>query len=242
MAERFFVEQPIESDRAELNGTELHHLVNVLRARIGDSVILFDGRGAEFRAEIAKIERSRVQLIVGERLDISRELPFHLVLAVSLPKGDRQKWLVEKLTELGVTRLIPLVTKRSVAEAGAGAMERLRRAALEATKQCGRNRLLEIAAPQALSELLTSSVCPASRWIAHPGITNPRSAFSVPRNDALIAIGPEGGFTDDEVAQGWQAGWQAFDLGPRILRVETAAIAAAALVANQLEGASVGRS
>src|SRR5688572_8850936 len=112
MSDRFFVETPIESERAELIGSEAHHLAHVMRAAVGAEVTLFDGSGAEFPARVIKIGRSQVELVVLERREIDRELPFPLVLGVALPKGDRQKWLVEKATELGVSRIVPLQTSR----------------------------------------------------------------------------------------------------------------------------------
>src|SRR5688500_9189413 len=101
MSDRFFVETPIDSEQAELIGPEAHHLAHVMRAGPGAEVTLFDGSGAEFAARVTKIGRSRVELTVSARREIDRELPFPLVLGVALPKGDRQKWLVEKATELG---------------------------------------------------------------------------------------------------------------------------------------------
>src|SRR5262245_60455622 len=145
MSDRFFVDTPISGDRAMLIGDEARHLAAVMRAQVGDEVVLFDGSGAEFGARITGLKKNTVELVVLERREISRELPIPLTLAVALPKGDRQKWLVEKATELGVTRLVPLITERGVAQLVESALERLRRAVIEASKQCGRNKLMEIA-------------------------------------------------------------------------------------------------
>src|SRR5688572_7985367 len=102
MSERFFVDSPISADRAMLAGDEARHLAAVMRAQIGDEVVLFDGSGCEFTARVAAIRKQAVELAIIERREVSRELPVELTLAVALPKGDRQKWLVEKATELGV--------------------------------------------------------------------------------------------------------------------------------------------
>src|SRR4051794_19458026 len=100
MSERFFVEQAIRGETVELIGDEARHLMAVMRAVVGDEVTLFDGSGVEFTTRIAKLARHSVQCDILERREVSRELPFSLSLAVALPKGDRQKWLVEKTTEL----------------------------------------------------------------------------------------------------------------------------------------------
>src|SRR5262245_31749149 len=139
MSERFFVNPPIASDLVLLTGDEARHLSAVMRASVSDEVLLFDGSGSEFAARITAIRKHEVQLLVVERREISREQPFSLTLAVALPKGDRQKWLVEKATELGVTQLVPLITEHGVAQPVESALERLRRSVIEASKQCGRN-------------------------------------------------------------------------------------------------------
>ena len=155
-----------------------------------------------------------------------------LTLAVALPKGERQRRLIEKAVELGVAQIIPLTTNRGVAQPTASAIERSRRAVIEASKQCGRNRLLEIAEPREWKELAAAHAS-SVRLLAHPGGTPLRKAIAPAAGAAqpmVAAIGPEGGFTGEEVNQGIAAGWTLTDLGPRILRVETAAIAIAACV------------
>jgi 16S rRNA (uracil1498-N3)-methyltransferase len=233
MSDRFFIATPINGDRAELTGDEARHLASVMRAKVGDEVIVFDGSGAEFLARITAIGRRAVELATIERREISRELPFSLTLAVALPKGERQKWLVDKATELGVTRLVPLITERGVAQPLAASLDRLRRSVVEASKQCGRNRLMEIASPLAVSELFASAQRDQVRIVADPSgslisALNPRGGSPL-----LAAVGPEGGFSTDELAAARAAGWQVISLGPRILRVETAAVALAAWAAMQ---------
>ncbi len=125
MSERFFSSEPIVAEHVTLDGAEAHHLIHVMRAGAGDSVTLFDDSGAEFTAQIEKAGRSAVELRIIARHVVDRELPFELSVGVALPKGDRQKWLVEKLTELGVTTLIPLETQRGVAQPNAAALGRL---------------------------------------------------------------------------------------------------------------------
>jgi 16S rRNA (uracil1498-N3)-methyltransferase len=230
MSERFFVSQPIENSRALVEGPEAHHLAHVLRAKPGDAVVLFDGSGREFDARIEKISKSAVECIVEHERTVNRESPISLSLAVALPKGDRQRWLVEKTVELGVARIIPLLTERGVAQPVETALARLRRSVIEASKQCGRNTLMEIGEPCRLDALITATKSIPTRLIAHPGGSSILQACSslAPRAEVVAAIGPEGGFTEAEVGQALASGWMIVSLGPRILRVETAASAVAA--------------
>jgi len=233
MSDRFFASHPITAGRVVLDGPEAHHLLHVMRAKVGQRVTLFDGSGAEFDAEIVKCNRTDVELRIETRRDVDRELPFELVVGVSLPKGDRQKWLVEKLTELGVSELVPLETERGVAQPTDSALDRLSRSVVEAAKQCGRNRLMRIAKPQAWGEWAGAEIAESStrRLIARPdGASLATQEVSRPLHSRL-AIGPEGGLTDCEVDAAVAAGWQSVNLGRRILRVETAAVALAAVVA-----------
>jgi 16S rRNA (uracil1498-N3)-methyltransferase len=228
MSDRYFVDSPIAADRAVLSGAEAHHLLHVMRAAPGSQVTLFDGTGWEFEAVVQRTGRAEVELAIVSRQQIDREAAIALTLGVTLPKGERQKWLVEKATELGVARLVPLQTERAVAQPGENGLERLRRGVIEASKQCGRNRLMEIAGPQTWEKFLAGNNQAACRLVAHVGATA-RPAFG-PCAAIIAAVGPEGGFTDDEVALAVSQGWQMVGLGPRTLRVETAALALAAFL------------
>lgn len=221
MADRYFSAEPIQGPSVTLSGGEAHHLLHVMRAEPGLAVVLFDGRGGQYAAEVARCGRTEVELTVGPRQDIERELPFELTLTVPLPKVDRQRWLVEKAVELGVSRLIPLRTARSEGFSVEPATK-LARHVIEASKQCGRNRLMEIASPVEWRTLVRETG--KRRLVAHPGGW-PLGELSPTAMDTLVAVGPEGGFTDDEIAEATGCDWQAVDLGSRILRVETAALA-----------------
>ena len=162
---------------------------------------------------------------------VDRESACELTIAVALPKGDRQKWLIEKCTELGVRRILLLDVERSVARPEPQVVERLERQVIEASKQCRRNFLMEITPPYRWPEFLEycRTLSDTERWLAHPGGA-PISSLSTscaPR--MLAAIGPEGGFTEQEASAACDAGFQALSLGKRILRIETAAVAIAAL-------------
>ena len=233
MSERFFITTPPDGDRAVLAGDEARHLTRVLRAKVGDTVSLFDGTGREWPARVASIGRDRVELEAGKPAVDPLPAAIPLTLAVALPKGDRQKWMVEKITELGAARLVPLETTRGVAEATASAQARLERVVIEACKQCGRNTLMEIAAGRPLDRLLAELPVGACVVIADPGGKPLAAATAPPATTAMIAlVGPEGGFTDEELCMADRAGVVRVSLGPHILRVETAAIALAARLAG----------
>jgi 16S rRNA (uracil1498-N3)-methyltransferase len=248
MSTRYFVEEPISPGRLVLAGAEAHHLIHVMRATAGTPVVLFDGSGAEFPAVVQRVGRNGAELSVISREDVSRELPADVTLGVALPKGDRQKWLVEKAVELGVRRIVPLRTRRTVAQPGEQTLLRLRRAVIEASKQCGRNCLLQIDPPEDWISFVDASAGVPCRLLAHPrregreergegrGEKNGGGAVLVEGQSTSIflAIGPEGGLIAEEVALAVAAGWQTIDLGPRILRVETAAVLLMAMVVQQL--------
>ncbi len=213
-----------------------NNLIHVMRAAPGKQILLFDGSGAEFPAVVKQVGRSEVELSVTSRAEINRELPVEVTLGVALPKGDRQKWLVEKAVEVGVTRIIPLRTQRGVAQPVEQALSRLRRAVIEASKQCGRNRLLQIDEPQDWPDFLDNAAGRPCRLLAEPQGFHRSSHLPIPEElpDAVIlAVGPEGGFASEEAALAVAAGWHTVDLGPRILRVETAALMLVALVVQR---------
>ena len=229
----------------ELSGVEAHHLTRVMRQQPGDVVTLFDGIEYEYSAEITTMRKDRVSLRILEVRDVDTESQRQVTIAVSLPKGDRQKWLVEKLTELGCHRLIPLQTERGVAQCSGQVLERLRRQVIEATKQCRRSRLMQISPERSITGCVTEIMsCDSddkagdvAGWIAHPrsdgdfgqcDLTR-LTQITLPRR-VLILIGPEGGFTGQEVESAMALGVQPLDLGPRILRVETAAMVLTALL------------
>lgn len=235
MSRRFYLPQPLDSPVIHLSGSEAHHLARVLRFQVGDEVMLFDGKGAEARARIEAIAADAVELTVLER-SIANELPQNtLTIATAVPKGERFDWLVEKATELGVARLIPLVTARSIVHPGASKLERLRRTIVEASKQCGRSRLMELAPPIEWRKLVETEFASGDVWIADPSGEPLARAFAERSPPRIVAIGPEGGFTVDELELAGRHGARLVGLGPRILRIETAAIALAALAATPNE-------
>ncbi|MDA9718567.1 16S rRNA (uracil(1498)-N(3))-methyltransferase [Planctomycetaceae bacterium] len=228
MSHRFFLSQTPTEDTARLEGDEARHLARVMRAKTGDTVELFDGQGTSWTATVKAIQRNHVSLRLDQKQSETISNKPIITLAVALPKGDRQKWLIEKITELGTDSLVPLTTTRSVAEPTAAAISRLQRGVIESCKQSGRNRLLEITQPQSLHNLLTTSSA-SLRILACPDGTPMQSILLKPIDNILIAIGPEGGFTDEEIRTANGSGFTRMSLCQNILRIETAAIAAAVI-------------
>ncbi|GAA4023283.1 16S rRNA (uracil(1498)-N(3))-methyltransferase [Sphingomonas swuensis] len=221
---RLFVEQPLAADHAVLlEGKPAHYLANVLRLGEGAELLLFDGASGEWRASIEAAAKKRLVLRVTEQVRAAETLP-PLTLAFAMIKRAPVEWLVEKATELGVARLQPVVTQRTVVERFNP--ERLRAIAIEAAEQCGRTRLPEIGEPVKLAALL--GVHEGALLFADETGGAPMASVLVP-GPATILIGPEGGFTPDERTAILGAGAVGVGLGPRILRAETAALAAVSL-------------
>jgi 16S rRNA (uracil1498-N3)-methyltransferase len=199
---------------------------------------------------VEAVGRGSVELRILERLHVERELDAaRLVLAVALPKGDRARWLIEKSVELGVDSLVPLSTRRQSLPVTDGLIERLRRTVIEASKQCGRNRLMQIAEPVewrsfvaasplggARSWRLLADPAPGTEALAQVLVELTESLRDQPGSRPLVcvAVGPEGGFTADELELAREHAWRPIGLGPRTLRIETAAIAVAAAISLAL--------
>ncbi len=230
MAERFYTNCHLQPGRFVLEGPEARHLAAVRRFRPGDAVCLFNGDGHEYAARIEKIERRQVILEVVDVSSPQRELPLALEVAAPLPKADRAQFLVEKLTELGVASFVPLVSARSVVQPRETRLEKLRRYVVEASKQCGRNVLMSVEPMTEWPDYCRRTGSVGPKVFAHPGAHRedaqplPDDARSVRGAHLCLAVGPEGGFTEEEVVLALAAGWRCVDLGPRILRVETAAL------------------
>ena len=223
---RLFVETPLgKGVTVELNAGQANYLGNVMRLGADEHVLLFDGASGEWIARIAQAGRKRMTLAVEDRTREQEAVP-DLWLAFAPVKRPQTDWLVEKATELGAARLLPVLTRRTVAERVRH--ERLEAIAIEAAEQCGRTRLPEIAEPMRLNQLLQRRDASRRLYFAdEAGGEDAAKAFT--SGPALILIGPEGGFTEDErtlirVA----ANAVPISLGPRILRAETAALAALA--------------
>jgi 16S rRNA (uracil1498-N3)-methyltransferase len=222
---RLFVDQPLEQGAAlTLEGAAANYLGNVLRLGAGAQVKLFDDRTGEWLAEIREAGKKRLTLAVGERLRGREAVPDLWLLFAPIKRG-RIDWLVEKATELGVARLVPVLTRRTIVDRLN--LERLRAHVVEAAEQCERTALTELAEPQKLEALLAG--WPTERILYFADEAG-GEALAGEAGPAAILIGPEGGFTAEERAA-IRALPQAhpITLGPRILRADTAALAAVAL-------------
>ena len=223
---RLFVEATLSDGAAvTLDGPQANYLGNVLRLGVGGQVLLFDGASGEWIATVAQMTRKSMQLTVERRTKAVEAVP-DLWLAFAPVKRTQLDWLVEKATELGVARLIPVVTRRTVVERIKG--ERLRSIAVEAAEQCGRTMLPVIDELVALERLLKDRDSGRMLYFADETGGEPMvTAFE--SGPGLILTGPEGGFTPEERELIRAAvGVKPISLGPRILRAETAALAAVA--------------
>jgi 16S rRNA (uracil1498-N3)-methyltransferase len=230
MSERFYLNLPLTIGPILLDGVEAHHLATVCRLRPGSEVCLFNGDGRQYPARITAAARREVTLEIVGVEQPERELPFPLEVAAPLPKGDRSHFLLEKLTELGVTQFVPLVCHYSNTHPRDSKRDKLERYVIEASKQCGRNVLMKIDDLTNWESYVKRGNEGEVRILAHPSPTSRERKRPERADNTRIAVGPEGGFTDAEVALAAEHGWQTVSLGPRILRVETAAIALAAQV------------
>ena len=222
---RLFVRTPLdEGATVELDANQANYLGNVMRLGPGAELLVFDGRSGEWLARIADAGKKRMTLAVERRTREPETIP-DIWLAFAPVKRAQTDWLVEKATELGVARLLPVMTQRTVAERVK--LERLESIAIEAAEQCGRTRLPEIAEPLTLKQLLAAREERLLYFADEAG--GEPLADALDPGPALILTGPEGGFTDEERAAIRAApSAVAVSLGPRILRAETAALAALA--------------
>jgi 16S rRNA (uracil1498-N3)-methyltransferase len=224
---RLFVRSALgEGARVDLDPGQANYLGNVMRLGLGAELLVFDGQSGEWLARIADAARKRMTLSVERRTREPETMP-DVWLAFAPVKRAQTDWLVEKATELGAARLLPVITGRTVAERVR--LDRLEAIAIEAAEQCGRTRLPEIAEPVTLKDLLGSRVLARRLYFADER-GGEAAAMTFQPGAALILIGPEGGFTDQE-RQLIRSEQNAvpISLGPRILRAETAALAALAV-------------
>lgn len=219
----------------EVPEQEAHHAGDVLRLRPGDRVVLFDGQGREASANIVSVARRGMSAEVRAIEVREFELPIRLTLAVAMPRTQRQGFLIEKCTELGVAEIWPMVTERAVAKPGNGVVEKLARRAIEAAKQAQRSFVPRVLPAMKIDEVVKRKgefdcgiVChhdPLSTGISPVLEALPRNA------SALACVGPEGGWSDPELANFVENGFRRVSLGPNVLRIETAAVAVCAACA-----------
>jgi 16S rRNA (uracil1498-N3)-methyltransferase len=223
---RLFVRQPLnEGLQVELDRSQANYLGNVMRLRADDGVLLFNGQSGEWLARVGESGRKSMTLTVERKTREPETIP-DVSLAFAPVKRAQTDWLVEKATELGVAHIIPVITRRTIVERVK--LDRLDAIAIEAAEQCGRTRLPAIAEPVPLKQLLDERDPGRTLYFADEGGGEPVARAFRP-GAALILTGPEGGFTDEERASiRAAANAVPISLGPRILRAETAALAALA--------------
>jgi 16S rRNA (uracil1498-N3)-methyltransferase len=227
MAERFYIADSLAEPTARLDGAAAHHLLHVSRLKAGEEVRLFDGRGTVATAQIMGSSKNSVELRLIETIQFPQESGRPVSVATAVPKGDRFRWLVEKATELGVRRLTPIRTCRSVVHPGDGKLAKIRQTVISACQQSGRNWLMEIDPVASWNEILDQYFAGHVVLVAHPaGKPLQRRLSSIAGSSPLLlVVGPEGGFTDAEIDDAVTAGAMPVNLGENILRIETAAVA-----------------
>jgi 16S rRNA (uracil1498-N3)-methyltransferase len=233
---RFFAEpNACKGSHIELDEAESRHLSQVLRAQIGEEVTVLDGAGAVYECVVERFSKRNVGLTVNRR-ELRPPLPYDLTLFQAIPKGKVMDWIVQKATELGARRIVPILTERTVVEVGADShkVEKWRATAIESIKQCGSPYLPKIEAPIEFAKAvrlvgglpLVAALTPCAGEM--------QEFFGRDRRPVQIWVGPEGDFTPRELEQLEWAGAHAFTLGPLVLRCDTAAVCALALAAYQL--------
>jgi 16S rRNA (uracil1498-N3)-methyltransferase len=233
---RFHVEIPLApamiGETLPLPTPAAHHAVRVVRLAVGDTLTLFDGAGGEYAAILVRAERGDAHVRIESFDPIERESPFAVTIAQAIAANDAMDYAVRKSVELGVAALQPIVSERSAplpsGDRGNKRLAHWRGIAVAACEQCGRNRIPRVEAALPWSEWL-------GQWrgaglMLVPGATAVLAALPRPTSPIALAIGPEGGFTAREIGAAERAGWQPVSFGPRVLRTETAAVAALAAV------------
>jgi 16S rRNA (uracil1498-N3)-methyltransferase len=235
MTRRRWIADEFSNDRATLTGEHANHLTRVLRAQVGQEFDIAAGAVVR-RGHITKIEATRVEFELGE--EVPAALVANLTLLLAIFKFDRMEWAIEKCTELGVSRIVPVIARRTdahLASAAVKRVERWRRLALQASEQSRRIAPPEITAPIKLQEAVALSPNTLRIILAESEQqTTLRDVLRDDEKEILLAIGPEGGWTEDELQLFQNTGWISASLGPTILRAETAAIAATAITISEL--------
>jgi 16S rRNA (uracil1498-N3)-methyltransferase len=229
MPRLFVPPERLRGERVVLEGEPHRHLAKVLRLRAGDRVVLFDGQATEIDATVAAVGARTIELTLGARRSV--RLPdVSLTLLQAVPRGDRMDLIVQKTTELGVSAIVPVLAGRSVARPPAGRARRWQTIAEEAARQSGRADVPAVHEPLPLADALgLGEGARLLLWEEERGRSLRAALADAPRRVVLL-VGPEGGWGQEEVAAARERGFVPVGLGPRVLRVETAAIVAVALV------------
>jgi len=206
-----------------------NHVGRALRLRVGDGLVVFDGRGGEYEAVIQRIDRDRVDVKTGAFRDAGRESPVEVGLVQGLPEADKMDWILQKSVELGVAWIQPVVCDRSVVRLSGDRAARReshwQRVVIAACEQCGRNRVPELR-PTAAFRDWAAQPSTALRWMLAPESGEPLASRAAPAGPVELLVGPEGGLSERELDIAATVGFEPLCLGPRVLRTETAPLAA----------------
>lgn len=230
---RFFVEGLSEDlISVSIDGDEFTHLKRVLRLSVGAEVSVFDGKGVEITGVVAEVGSSFATIKVTARSTARRESTVQITLLQGLLKGDKPELVIQKATELGAASVVFFAAQRTVPSINAksGKPERWKRAAIEAAKQCGRSVLPEVSVAKSLTEAVEGRKEELKLMLWEGASAAPIKDKLKKAASAALLIGPEGGFSEEEVKLAQEAGFVPVSLGPRILRAETAALAAISIV------------
>jgi 16S rRNA (uracil1498-N3)-methyltransferase len=234
---RLYVERELDGSTLELDESEAHYLGRVLRLRHGDRLVVFNGRGAERTATVDSVQRRGATLVLAAVHAPLPESALDLTLLQALPKSDAMDLIVQKATELGVRALAPVYTQFSVVKLDTERSERRvdhwRKIARSACEQCGRHTPPDILPPRNLAEALEALPAAPERLALDPSAQRNLTERTLPQSGLVLAIGPEGGFGATDWRRLDAARFSRVTVGPRILRVETAALAACAIAQSQ---------
>lgn len=230
---RVYLDQALdEGTTLELTGDRFHHLRNVLKLGTGDPLVLFNGSGGEFSAHITRLERRSLRLECGPHHEPARESPLRIVLGQGLARGDRMDYAIAKAVELGVAAVQPLLTERGKVRLDGDRSDKKQahwqRVAIAAAEQSGRTVVPEVRTPARLGDWLEAPPAGARLVLDPSTAQSPGRLSPLPDPDLALLVGPESGLTADEIAHANKAGFASINLGPRVLRTETAGVAALA--------------
>ena len=232
---RLYISQPLSGNKElTVEGEQAHYLSRVLRLKPGSNVTLFDGSGSEYPSVVVAAKRQSVLLQTGQRVsrDAESHLPLRLIQGIS--RGERMDFVVQKATELGVQQISPVLSEYSVvklkAERAQKRMQHWNKIAQSACEQCGRNKIPIIDEPIALHELLQRVELAACNLMLNPSAAVSLQHIDKAESAVNLLIGPEGGLSDAEIEFATNAGFTSVSLGPRVMRTETAALAAVAII------------
>lgn len=209
------------------------HVAKALRLKAGDALTFFDGSGGEYEGTIQRIDRDRVDVKVGAWQDVEREARLAIGLVQGLPEADKMDWIIQKATELGIAWIQPVTCERSVVrlsgERAARREAHWRRVAVAAAEQCGRTRVPEVRPTLGFMSWIAAAVPETTRWMLVPG-AEPIASHAPPVSPLELLVGPEGGLSERERSLAAARGCESVALGPRVLRAETAPLAALAAI------------